>query len=240
MHVGALVISRGRTFARGLLRAHRVAAVARAALPAEARLPRFEMGRPFWVDDHFNLDYHVRHTGLPSPGSIAQLRQLVGRIFSQRLDRSKPLWEVWLVQSLEDGASRSSRDASRTGRRHLRGGHLHRAVRPIAGAGRGPSRRDGWTAERAVAGPARDRGHQGVCCGRRANSWAAPPAVQRPSQAASDVREAAEGIGEVVWAGLNAAPDVPLNVPSARTGDCGGCSARSPSSRASRTHSGAR
>ena len=60
------------------------------------------MGRPFWVDDpSFNLDYHVRHTALPKPGSAEQLRQLVGRIFSQRLDRSKPLWELWIVQGLE-------------------------------------------------------------------------------------------------------------------------------------------
>src|SRR5919202_6661368 len=66
--------------------------------------PRFEMGRPFWIDDpQFNIDYHVRHSALPAPGSEEQLRALVGRIFSQRLDRSKPLWEVWLVQGLEDG-----------------------------------------------------------------------------------------------------------------------------------------
>ena len=66
--------------------------------------PRFEMGRPFWIDDpSFNLDYQVRHTALPAPGSEDQLRQLVGRIFSQRLDRSKPLWEIWLVQGLSDG-----------------------------------------------------------------------------------------------------------------------------------------
>ncbi len=66
--------------------------------------PRFEMGRPFWVDDpRFNIEYHVRHTALPSPGSLDQLRRLAGRIFSQRLDRSKPLWEVWLAQGLEDG-----------------------------------------------------------------------------------------------------------------------------------------
>src|ERR687890_2696585 len=65
--------------------------------------PRFEMGRPFWVDDpRFNIDYHVRHTALPKPGSLDQLRHLAGRVFSQRLDRSKPLWELWLVQGLED------------------------------------------------------------------------------------------------------------------------------------------
>src|SRR5947199_1592939 len=61
--------------------------------------PPFQAGRPVWIDDpSFNLEYHVRHTALPSPGSIEQLRALAGRIYSQRLDRSKPLWENWLVQ----------------------------------------------------------------------------------------------------------------------------------------------
>ena len=65
-------------------------------------VPRFELGRPLWVDDpNFNLEYHVRHTALPSPGSEEQLRNLTARIFSQQLDRSKPLWEIWLVQGLE-------------------------------------------------------------------------------------------------------------------------------------------
>src|SRR3954469_2989330 len=59
-------------------------------------------GRPVWVDDpHFNLDYHVRKTALPAPGSEEQLRNLAGRVFSQRLDRDKPLWELWVVEGLE-------------------------------------------------------------------------------------------------------------------------------------------
>ena len=66
--------------------------------------PRFEMGRPLWVDDpSFNIGYHVRHTALPAPGSVEQLRLLVSRIFSQRLDRSKPLWELWLIEGYEGG-----------------------------------------------------------------------------------------------------------------------------------------
>src|SRR5258707_5577794 len=60
-------------------------------------------GRPVWVDDpHFNLSYHVRHTALPSPGGEQQLRRLTGRVFSEALDRSKPLWELWLVEGLSD------------------------------------------------------------------------------------------------------------------------------------------
>src|SRR5919206_4759545 len=61
-------------------------------------------GRPRWVDDpHLNLRYHVRVTALPSPGSEEQLRALAGRVFSQPLDRDKPLWEIWLVEGLEGG-----------------------------------------------------------------------------------------------------------------------------------------
>src|SRR3954453_9021506 len=62
----------------------------------------FSQGRPRWVDDPtFNISYHVRATALPPPGSEEQLRALAGRVFSQRLDRDKPLWEIWIVQGLE-------------------------------------------------------------------------------------------------------------------------------------------
>ncbi len=66
------------------------------------RFVPFDQGRPVWVDDPFlNLDYHVRRTALPAPGSEEQLRNLGARIFSQQLDRTKPLWELWLVEGLE-------------------------------------------------------------------------------------------------------------------------------------------
>jgi WS/DGAT/MGAT family acyltransferase len=62
------------------------------------------LGRPVWVDDpHFSLRYHLRHTALPRPGTAAQLRDLVGRLMSQQLDRGKPLWETWIVDGLEGG-----------------------------------------------------------------------------------------------------------------------------------------
>jgi diacylglycerol O-acyltransferase / wax synthase len=65
--------------------------------------PPWQIALPLWIDDpRFNLEYHVRHAALPAPGSMDQLRAAVGRIFSQGLDRSKPLWELWLVQGLQD------------------------------------------------------------------------------------------------------------------------------------------
>src|SRR3954469_25746972 len=65
--------------------------------------PPLQTGRPLWVDDRdFTISYHVRHTALPRPGTDDQLRRLVERIASQRLDRTKPLWEVWLIEGLED------------------------------------------------------------------------------------------------------------------------------------------
>jgi len=68
------------------------------------RFVPYGQGRPVWIDDpQFNLDYHVRHTALPPPGSEEQLRTLAARIFSQRLDRTKPVWEMWLVDGVQGG-----------------------------------------------------------------------------------------------------------------------------------------
>src|SRR4051794_20021236 len=65
--------------------------------------PPFGVSRPVWVDDpHFNVRYHLRHTGLPAPAGDAELRTLAGRVFSQQLDRDKPLWEIWLVDGVRD------------------------------------------------------------------------------------------------------------------------------------------
>jgi WS/DGAT/MGAT family acyltransferase len=76
------------------------------------RIPRYRerlaytplRGRPIWVDDnHFSIEYHVRHTALPHPGDDAQLKRLIGRLSSQLLDRRRPLWELWVVEGLADG-----------------------------------------------------------------------------------------------------------------------------------------
>ena len=68
------------------------------------RFVPLEVGRPVWADDpHFNLEYHLRHTALPAPGGSQQLRNLASRVMSQQLDRTKPLWEAWVVEGLEDG-----------------------------------------------------------------------------------------------------------------------------------------
>ncbi|MBI3784847.1 MAG: wax ester/triacylglycerol synthase family O-acyltransferase [Deltaproteobacteria bacterium] len=58
-----------------------------------------------WVDDeHFNIDYHVRHIALPKPGDERQLRRLAARVMAQHLDRQKPLWEIWILEGLADPA----------------------------------------------------------------------------------------------------------------------------------------
>ncbi len=82
----------------------------------EAKLPRIPryrqkvasvplgLGRPIWVDDeHFAVRSHVLHTALPSPGGDAALTTLVGRLMGHRLDRNRPLWQIWLVEGLADG-----------------------------------------------------------------------------------------------------------------------------------------
>lgn len=76
-------------------------------------LPRFRqvvrevpgrLARPVWMDDtSFDLDYHVRRSSLPQPGSADQLAELVGRLISRPLDRSRPLWELYIVEGLQGG-----------------------------------------------------------------------------------------------------------------------------------------
>ncbi|MFY9264273.1 MAG: wax ester/triacylglycerol synthase family O-acyltransferase [Solirubrobacterales bacterium] len=66
--------------------------------------PPLQAGRPFWTDDpEFNIAYHVRDAALPAPGNDEQLERLCARIYSQRLDRHKPLWEMWVVDGLSGG-----------------------------------------------------------------------------------------------------------------------------------------
>ncbi len=61
-------------------------------------------GAPIWIDDDaFNLEFHVRHTSLPRPGNRAQLKRLAARVMAGHLDRERPLWELWVVEGLEDG-----------------------------------------------------------------------------------------------------------------------------------------
>ena len=106
MHIASVGVFEGPAPAYGAVTA--MIAGKLALVPRYRQVVRtvpFDLGRPLWVDDpHFNIEYHVRHTALPSPGGEEELRRLVGRVMSQRLDRSKPLWEVWVVEGLEDGS----------------------------------------------------------------------------------------------------------------------------------------
>jgi WS/DGAT/MGAT family acyltransferase len=109
MHVGGPTIYEIGPLAT----AHGGVDIARIRAYIESRLswvPRYRQrlawipleGHPVWVDDdRFNLNYHVRHTSLPRPGSDAQLKQLAARLLSLPLDRRRPLWEAWIVEGLQ-------------------------------------------------------------------------------------------------------------------------------------------
>jgi WS/DGAT/MGAT family acyltransferase len=174
-----------------------------------------DSGRPVWVDDpSFNLDYHVRHTALPSPGKWEQLQDLTARIFSQQLDRSKPLWEMWLIEGLED-----DRFALITKTHHslidgIAGVDLATVLfdlspdpPPLTNSGRP------WTPHSEPgAASLVTAGLLGAARAATALLEGAFDALTHPERAWGRAREAAEGIGEIVWAGLNPAPETPLNV----------------------------
>ena len=179
--------------------------------------PPLETGRPLWVDDpDFNIEYHVRHTALPPPGQrgAAVPAGLADRLPAARPD--KPLWENWLVEGLE-----GDRFALISKTHHalvdgVSGVDLATVLfdlepNPPAPAG---SDLEPWTAPPgAVLGRARRRRrprdrrrrHRRSCRG-------AVSAATRPVSSLGKLRDAAEGVGEIVWAGLNPAPETPLNV----------------------------
>jgi diacylglycerol O-acyltransferase len=178
--------------------------------------PPLESGRPLWVDDpSFNLEYHIRNTALPAPGTEEQLWRLAARIASQQLDKAKPLWEMWLVEGLEDG------------RFALISKTHHSLVDGVSGVDLAtvlfdtepsppPAKSNelkAWqpspepsAAELVVAGM---RGAAGVAA---AMANRAVSAATRPTAAMTRLRDAAEGVGEIAWAALNPAPETPLNV----------------------------
>jgi diacylglycerol O-acyltransferase len=216
MHVGAVMIFEGPAPDYEDLADHvrsRLHLVPR--FRQKLAFPPVETGRPLWVDDpNFNLEYHVRDTALPAPGSEAQLRALAARVHSQALDRSKPLWEMWLVHGLE-----GTRFALVTKTHHalvdgISGVDLATVlfdVEPVPAQVEHPEMP--WRPRptpNAIELAA--RGLRGLVALPFEAAARAVDAATHPGDALSGTREALEGLGEVVWAGLNPAPATPLNV----------------------------
>ena len=171
-------------------------------------------GRPKWVDDpHFNLRYHVRSTALASPGSERQLKDLAGRVFSQQLDRDKPLWEVWLVEGLGD-----DRFAVLSKTHHalvdgisgvdIMSVLFDTSLEPAAPTDPG----DRWlprplpSKAQLFAEALLERATIPAEIGRSVKA-----VLRGPRRIASGARDAAVGVGAMAWAGLNPAPSSPYN-----------------------------
>jgi diacylglycerol O-acyltransferase / wax synthase len=178
-----------------------------------AQVP-FQQGRPVWVDDpHFNLRYHLRHTGLPRPGTETELKRLAGRLFAQGLDRDKPLWEITLVPGLS-----GDRFALVTKTHHalVDGVSGVDIATVLFDAAREPAptpESEPWVPrpvpsdaqlladallERATVPAEMARGVRALARG--------------PRQALERARDAAVAVGALAWAG-GGAPPSPLNVP---------------------------
>jgi len=215
MHVGAVMIFEGPPPSYDDLLEHvrsRLHLVPR--FRQKLAYPPVPTGRPFWVDDPtFNLEYHVRHSALPAPGSEDQLRRMAGRVFSQQLDRSKPLWELWLVQGLT-----RKRFALITKTHHalvdgVAGVDIATVlfdVKPVPEPDQ-PERE--WVAEPEPS-PATllAKDIEGIVGAPIGAARRLEHVIQRPRTAIRQATEAVEALGEVGWNFANPAPKVPLNV----------------------------
>jgi diacylglycerol O-acyltransferase len=214
MHIGAILIFEGPPPKYVDLVEH-----VRRRLPLVPRfrqklvVPPLEAGRPLWADDvNFNLTYHIRHTALPDPGGEAQLKRLAGRIFSQQLDRSKPLWEMWLAQNLE-----RDRFAILTKTHHamvdgISGVDIGTVLFDLERDAGPLELEDDWV-------PQPEPGTTELVARGIADAVAAPvklaeravDVVRNPETTARKLVEGLEGVGEIVSAFADPAPDIPLN-----------------------------
>jgi diacylglycerol O-acyltransferase / wax synthase len=171
-------------------------------------------GRPKWVDDpRLNLRYHVRATALPAPGDEDQLKELAGRVFSQQLDRDKPLWEIWIVDGVEGD------------RFALLSKTHHALVDGISGVDIISVLLDTSPEPAAPTDPGdrwlpRPLPTRAQLLGEALVERATIPteiarsvrAVFRgPRRILEGARDAAVGVGAMAWAGLNPAPTTPYN-----------------------------
>src|SRR5215472_1196453 len=177
-------------------------------------IPPLQTGRPLWIDDpSFNLEYHVRNTALPRPGTEAQLEKLTARIFSQQLDRTRPLWEMWLVEGLSGGRFAIISKTHHSLVDGVSGAELATVLFdlspdyvPVAPKDWIP-RPEPSTAELLAAGA---REAVGLAT---ATAGSVVGALTKPAELVGSARETLEGLGEVAWAGLNPAPPSVFNLP---------------------------
>jgi diacylglycerol O-acyltransferase / wax synthase len=179
--------------------------------------PPYQAGRPLWIDDPtFNLEYHVRHTALPSPGDEERLLRLTARIFSQQLDRNKPLWELYLVEGMRENSWALLTKTHHSLVDGVSGAELLTVLFDLSPDDEPAPDGSAWrphpqpsTPEILAAG-ARDL--VGAFAGLAGQALGAT--TSGPRTVIKRAREAVEGLGEVAWAIANPAPTLPqLNLP---------------------------
>ena len=214
MHIGGVAVLTGPPPDVGELRDH-----IRARLHLVPRyrqklaVPPAGLGRQRWADDpRFNLDYHVRHAALPQPGSDEQLHNLVARVFSQALDRTKPLWELALVEGLAGGRFALISKTHHALVDGLSGVDLMTTLFDLDPQPHVVEAGEAWV-PRPEPSPAQlaAAGLGGAVRRALAVSVRAADAAARPEAALRSARDAVGGLAEVALAGVGSPPSTPLN-----------------------------
>ena len=178
----------------------------------------FDQGRPIWVDDpHFNPYYHIRATALPAPADDTALKTLAGQIFSQRLHRNRPLWELWLVEHLARKRFAIIAKAHHALVDGISGVDITTVLfndRPDGEEPRSDGSRPSWVARplpssvKLLADALVERATLPSEMARGASALA-----RRPRKALSRLREGLADVGALTWSGIGSpAPESPFNV----------------------------
>ena len=185
-------------------------------------VPPLDTGRPLWIDDPtFNIGYHVRHSALPGPADAEgperaadqeALLRMVGRVFSQRLDRAKPLWELWLVEGLEGGRFAFISKTHHALVDGVSGADLATVLFDLDPKGADLPDAEPWLPQpEPSAATLAALGVEGAA--RRVGELASGTvgAATSPGRTLGRVKEVGAALAEVARAGLEAAPRTPLD-----------------------------
>ena len=215
MAIGAVLVCEGRSPGLEDFLAHvrgRLHLLPR--LRQRLAFPPLNLGTPFWVDHpEFDVGLHVRRVELRAPGTEAQLRQLAGELLAPPLDRSRPLWELWLVEGFAEdrfGVVYKTHHALADGISAVDIGTLLFDAEPR----QEPAR------EEATWSPSPPPSHARLLTHAAGGVWARLQlalrwlgrALREPRRAARRAGDGAAGLREVGWALTKPAPEVPFNL----------------------------
>ncbi len=181
------------------------------AAPFRRRLSTIPLGlhQPLWIEDpDFDLERHLHHIAVPSPGGPKELAKLVARVNAIQLDRSRPLWEAWIIEGLEDGHVAVLTKVHHSAMDGVSGNEITVAMLQLAPGEAAPEPAEEWTPEHDPSNVEK-LGFAALSLARQ--PWVVAKAVRRTIESSNARKAVATRLGDIVTPSAFSAPRTSFN-----------------------------